>query len=113
MVNAREHVVQDPVKQREVDALHHAHVIEWNVDAGGRQLAQLPAAVSRQSEGRPKYVVCNADEGDPGAFMDRAILEGDPHAVVEGMLLGAYAMGSEYGFIYVREEYPIAPASVP
>ncbi len=60
------------------------------------------------AEGRPKYVICNADEGDPGAFMDRAILEGDPHAVIEGMLIGAYAMGAEYGYIYVREEYPIA-----
>jgi len=78
----------------------------------GRGGAGFPTGLkwkfARQSEGRPKYVVCNADEGDPGAFMDRAILEGDPHAVVEGMLLGAYAMGSEYGFIYVREEYPIA-----
>ena len=64
--------------------------------------------LARQAEGRPKYIVCNADEGDPGAFMDRAILEGDPHAVLEGMLIGAYAMGAEYGFIYVREEYPIA-----
>ena len=78
----------------------------------GRGGAGFPTGLkwkfARQAEGRPKYVVCNADEGDPGAFMDRAILEGDPHAVVEGMLLGAYAMGSEYGFIYVREEYPIA-----
>ncbi len=64
--------------------------------------------LARQAEGRPKYIVCNADEGDPGAFMDRAMLEGDPHAVLEGMLIGAYAMGAEYGFIYVREEYPIA-----
>jgi NADH-quinone oxidoreductase subunit F len=78
----------------------------------GRGGAGFPTGLkwkfARQSEGRPKYVVCNADEGDPGAFMDRAILEGDPHAVLEGMLLGAYAMGSEYGYIYVREEYPIA-----
>jgi NADH-quinone oxidoreductase subunit F len=78
----------------------------------GRGGAGFPTGLkwkfARQAAGRPKYVVCNADEGDPGAFMDRAILEGDPHAVVEGMLLGAYAMGSEYGFIYVREEYPIA-----
>jgi NADH-quinone oxidoreductase subunit F len=63
---------------------------------------------ARKAQGRPKYLVCNADEGDPGAFMDRAVLEGDPHAVLEGMLLGAYAMGAEYGYIYVREEYPIA-----
>ena len=78
----------------------------------GRGGAGFPTGLkwkfARQAEGRPKYVVCNADEGDPGAFMDRAILEGDPHAVVEGMLIGAYSMGSEYGFIYVREEYPIA-----
>ena len=63
---------------------------------------------AHQAEGRPKYIICNADEGDPGAFMDRAVLEGDPHAVLEGMLIGAYAMGAEYGYIYVREEYPIA-----
>jgi NADH-quinone oxidoreductase subunit F len=78
----------------------------------GRGGAGFPTALkwkfARQAGGRPKYVVCNADEGDPGAFMDRAILEGDPHAVVEGMLIGAYSMGAEYGFIYVREEYPIA-----
>jgi NADH-quinone oxidoreductase subunit F len=78
----------------------------------GRGGAGFPTGLkwkfARQAEGRPKYVVCNADEGDPGAFMDRAVLEGDPHAVLEGMLIGAYAMGSEYGFIYVREEYPIA-----
>lgn len=64
--------------------------------------------LTRQAAGRPKYIVCNADEGDPGAFMDRAVLEGDPHAVLEGMLIGAYAIGAEYGVIYVREEYPLA-----
>ena len=63
---------------------------------------------ARRAQGRPKYIICNADEGDPGAFMDRAVLEGDPHAVLEGMLVGAYATGAEYGYIYVREEYPIA-----
>ena len=63
---------------------------------------------ARQAPGSHKYVVCNADEGDPGAFMDRAVLEGDPHAVLEGMLIGAYAIGAEYGYVYVREEYPIA-----
>ena len=63
---------------------------------------------ARQAPGRPKYIICNADEGDPGAFMDRSVLEGDPHAVLEGMLIGAYAIGAEYGYIYVREEYPIA-----
>lgn len=63
---------------------------------------------ARDARGQPKYIICNADEGDPGAFMDRALLEGDPHAVLEGMLIGAYAMGAERGYIYVREEYPIA-----
>ncbi|HXE74551.1 MAG TPA: NADH-quinone oxidoreductase subunit NuoF [Candidatus Xenobia bacterium] len=56
----------------------------------------------------PKYIICNADEGDPGAYMDRAVLEGDPHSVLEGMLIGAYAMGATEGVIYVREEYPLA-----
>ncbi|MEW6184228.1 MAG: NADH-quinone oxidoreductase subunit NuoF [Thermodesulfobacteriota bacterium] len=56
----------------------------------------------------PAFVVCNGDEGDPGAFMDRAIMEGDPHAVLEGMIIGAYAIGANQGFLYVRAEYPIA-----
>ena len=64
--------------------------------------------LAAEAKGRPKYIICNADEGDPGAFMDRAVLEGDPHAVLEGMMIAAYAFGAEYGYIYVREEYPIA-----
>ncbi len=63
---------------------------------------------ARSAQGTKKYTICNADEGDPGAFMDRAVLEGDPHAVLEGMLIGAYAMGSDEGVIYVRAEYPLA-----
>jgi len=62
----------------------------------------------REAEGLPKYVICNGDEGDPGAFMDRSIMEGNPHSVIEGMLIGAYAIGSEQGYIYVRNEYPLA-----
>jgi len=58
--------------------------------------------------GDQKYIICNADEGDPGAFMNRAVLEGDPHAVLEGMLIGAYAIGASEGYIYVRAEYPLA-----
>jgi NADH-quinone oxidoreductase subunit F len=58
--------------------------------------------------GSLKYIICNADEGDPGAFMNRAVLEGDPHAVLEGMLIGAYAIGASEGYIYVRAEYPLA-----
>ena len=78
----------------------------------GRGGAGFPTGLkwkfARQASGSPKYIICNADEGDPGAFMDRAILEGDPHAVLEGMLIGAYAIGAGIGYIYVREEYPIA-----
>jgi NADH-quinone oxidoreductase subunit F len=62
----------------------------------------------RQAAGAEKYLICNADEGDPGAFMDRALLEGDPHRVLEGMLIAAYAIGAAKGIIYVRAEYPIA-----
>jgi NADH-quinone oxidoreductase subunit F len=63
---------------------------------------------ARQAPGDLKYIICNADEGDPGAFMDRAVLEGDPHSVLEGMLVAAYAIGASSGYIYVRAEYPIA-----
>ncbi|MGB9886149.1 MAG: NADH-quinone oxidoreductase subunit NuoF [Moorellales bacterium] len=63
---------------------------------------------TRRAPGDKKYVVCNADEGDPGAFMDRSVLEGDPHAVIEGMLIAAYAIGADEGYIYVRAEYPLA-----
>ncbi len=62
----------------------------------------------KKAVGDIKYIVCNGDEGDPGAFMDRAVLEGDPHSVIEGMLIGAYAIGSKKGIVYVRAEYPIA-----
>lgn len=62
----------------------------------------------RKAEGDTKYIICNADEGDPGAFQDRSLLEGNPHTVLEGMIIGAYAVGSKEGFIYVRNEYPLA-----
>jgi len=61
-----------------------------------------------KAKGDVKYLVCNADEGDPGAFMDRALMEGDPHSIIEGLLIGGYAIGSNHGFIYVRAEYPLA-----
>lgn len=61
-----------------------------------------------EQSGPKKYVICNADEGDPGAFMDRSLLEGDPHRIIEGMLIGAYAMGADEGYIYCRAEYPLA-----
>ena len=78
----------------------------------GRGGAGFPTGVKWQFEkdapGTEKYVICNADEGDPGAFMDRSILEGDPNAVIEGMAIMAYAVGAQKGYIYVRAEYPIA-----
>ena len=66
----------------------------------------------RRAEGELKYVVCNADEGDPGAFMDDALLEGNPHSVLEGMTIGAFAMGARLGHVYVRQEYPVAVARI-
>ncbi len=62
----------------------------------------------RKANGRERFVICNADEGDPGAYMDRSLLEGNPHRVIEGMLIGAYAIGAEEGYVYVRHEYPLA-----
>lgn len=63
---------------------------------------------ARSSDGTEKYLICNADEGDPGAFMDRAVIEGDPHNLIEGMLIGAYAIGAKEAIVYVRAEYPLA-----
>lgn len=78
----------------------------------GRGGAGFPTAQKwqfcRDAKGDTKYIVCNADEGDPGAYMDRAVLEGDPHSVLEGMIIGAYAIGASKGFIYIRTEYPLA-----
>lgn len=75
---------------------------------GGGFPAGIKWDLTAQATGNKKYVVCNADEGDPGAFMDRSILEGDPHSVIEAMALAGYAIGSDQGFVYVRAEYPIA-----
>ena len=68
--------------------------------------------IARKTRSESKYIICNADEGDPGAFMDRAVLEGDPHAVIEGMIIAAYAVGAAQGYIYVRAEYPLAVQTV-
>ncbi|WP_456399210.1 NADH-quinone oxidoreductase subunit NuoF [Mesoaciditoga sp.] len=78
----------------------------------GRGGAGFPTGLkwefTRKAPGDEKYVICNADEGDPGAFMDRSVLEGDPHSVIEGMEIAGYAIGSHHGYIYVRAEYPLA-----
>jgi bidirectional [NiFe] hydrogenase diaphorase subunit len=75
---------------------------------GGGFPTGLKWALARKSPGDVKYIVCNADEGDPGAFMDRSLLEGDPYAVIEGMAIGGYAIGATLGYLYVRAEYPLA-----
>ena len=79
---------------------------------GGRGGAGFPTwfkwNAARQSKGEEKYLICNADEGDPGAFMDRAVIESDPHNLIEGMLIGAYAIGAQEAIVYVRAEYPLA-----
>src|SRR5690606_34673979 len=78
----------------------------------GRGGAGFPTGLkwsfARKAEGQPKFVICNADEGDPGAFMDRSVLEGDPHAVLEGLMIAGYAIGAERGIVYARAEYPLA-----
>jgi NADH:ubiquinone oxidoreductase subunit F (NADH-binding)/(2Fe-2S) ferredoxin len=78
----------------------------------GRGGAGFPTGMKwefcRNAKGNTKYIICNADEGDPGAFMDRSVLEADPHAVLEGMVIGAKAIGAHEGFVYVRDEYPLA-----
>lgn len=89
-------------------------VVETIVRSGlrGRGGAGFPTGLKwgtvAKSPGAKKYIICNADEGDPGAFMDRSVLESDPHAVLEGMAIAAYAVGADQGFIYVRAEYPLA-----
>lgn len=75
---------------------------------GGGFSTGLKWKITKASEGNEKYVICNADEGDPGAFMDRALLEGDPHSVIEGMAIAGYAVGAKKGYTYVRAEYPLA-----
>jgi NADH-quinone oxidoreductase subunit F len=89
-------------------------IIQLIKDSGlrGRGGGGFPTGVKwescRRAAARTRYVLCNADEGDPGAFMDRSIVEGNPHAVIEGMIIGAYAIGSCEGYVYIRAEYPLA-----
>ena len=79
---------------------------------GGGFPTGLKLESTRSAPGDVKYVICNADEGDPGAYMDRSILEGNPHSVLEGIIIGAYAIGANEGYIYVRNEYPLAVANI-
>ncbi len=79
---------------------------------GGGFPAGLKWEQCRNASGEIKYVICNADEGDPGAYMDRSLLEGNPHSVLEGMIIGAYAIGAHEGYIFVRHEYPLAVVNI-
>ncbi|MGB9578012.1 MAG: NADH-quinone oxidoreductase subunit NuoF, partial [Halothiobacillaceae bacterium] len=89
-------------------------IIQMVTDSGlrGRGGAGFPTGIkwkaARDASGSPKYVVCNGDEGDPGAFMDRSVLEGDPHSVIEAMTIAGFAIGASTGYVYVRAEYPLA-----
>lgn len=95
-------------------SLSGAEIIETITKSGlrGRGGAGFPTGLkwkfAYDNKSAKKFVICNADEGDPGAFMDRSVLEGDPHGIIEGMIIGAYAMGADEGYIYVRAEYPLA-----
>ena len=113
--------IEDYLKKDGYKALEHVlnkmtreEVIEEITKSGlrGRGGAGFPTGKKwsfvKEAKGEEKYVVCNADEGDPGAFMDRSILEGNPHAVIEAMIIAGYAVGANKGYIYVRAEYPIA-----
>jgi NADH:ubiquinone oxidoreductase subunit F (NADH-binding) len=99
---------------RALSGMKPDEVIEEMKKSGlrGRGGAGFPTGLkwsfARKSSGTVKYVLCNADEGDPGAFMDRSVLEGDPHSVIEGMAVAAFAVGASQGYVYVRAEYPLA-----
>ena len=97
-----------------IDSLSQEEVIDQVIKSGlrgrggGGFTTGMKWNLAYKSQGEKKYIICNADEGDPGAFMDRSILEGDPHAVLEGMMIAAYAIGADEAYIYVRAEYPQA-----
>jgi len=111
-----EYIRKDGYKaiEKALRELSPERVIEMVQESGlrGRGGAGFPTGIkwdlARASRGEKKFIVCNGDEGDPGAFMDRSTLEGDPHSVIEGMLIGAYAIGATEGYVYVRAEYPLA-----
>jgi NADH-quinone oxidoreductase subunit F len=116
----REYLAQDGYQAaaKAYQAMTPEQVCQTILDSGlrGRGGGGFPTgrkwALARVQPGPRKYVVCNGDEGDPGAFMDRAVMEGNPHAVLEGMLIAARAIGADQGYVYVRAEYPLAVARV-
>ena len=99
---------------RALKGMSSADIVEEVKKSGlrGRGGAGFPTGIKWEAglkaQGERKYIVCNADEGDPGAFMDRSLIEGDPHSLIEGMIIGGYAIGANQGYVYVRAEYPLA-----
>ena len=114
--NIEEYIAADGYKAlgKVLTEMTREEVIQEILDSGlrGRGGGGFPTGLKWKftyaAEGDKKYVACNADEGDPGAFMDRSVLEGDPHSVIEAMAIAAYAVGADQGYIYIRAEYPIA-----
>jgi NADH:ubiquinone oxidoreductase subunit F (NADH-binding)/(2Fe-2S) ferredoxin/Pyruvate/2-oxoacid:ferredoxin oxidoreductase delta subunit len=118
--NIEEYIAEDGYQAlaKALTSMSPDEVIDEVLRSGlrGRGGAGFPAAkkwqLCRQVPDNPKYLTCNADEGDPGAFMNRRVLESDPHSVVEGMIIAAYAIGASMGYVYCRAEYPIAVANL-
>jgi NADH-quinone oxidoreductase subunit F len=117
--NIDDYIAQDGYKAlaRVLTQMKPEEVIKTIKASGlrGRGGGGFPAGVkwetcrhAGEERGEERYVICNADEGDPGAFMDRSVIESDPHSVIEGMCIGAYAIGSRQGYVYIRKEYPVA-----
>jgi NADH-quinone oxidoreductase subunit F len=115
-LNIEEYIARDGYMAlgKVLTSMTQDEVIQEVLDSGlrGRGGGGFPTGLkwkfARQAQGDVKYVVCNADEGDPGAFMDRSVLEGDPHSVIEAMAIAGYAIGAKQGYVYVRAEYPLA-----
>ena len=106
---ALEKVLSDMTPEETVDEIKKSGL---RGRGGGGFLTGRKWESTRNASGDTKYIICNADEGDPGAYMDRSILEGNPHSVLEGMIIGAHAIGANEGYIYVRNEYPLAVANI-
>lgn len=114
--NIRDYIARDGYQAlaKVLKSMSPDEVIEEMIRSGlrGRGGGGFPTGIkwkyARASQGKQKYVICNADEGDPGAFMDRSVLEGDPHSVLEAMVIAGYAIGATRGYFYVRAEYPLA-----
>jgi len=114
--NIEEYIAEDGyiALSNVISSMSSEEVIHSIKESGlrGRGGAGFPTALkwefARNSDSTPRYIICNADEGDPGAFMNRRVLEGDPHSLIEGMAIAAYAIGSQQGYVYCRAEYPVA-----